>query len=103
MSKKYKFNSDVVVTFNGGKMNLTTDGVRGIGNVDINNSEASFKKRYLTPIRTKLTPMQAANRLLNGEGVCSESGVYFSFINTAPSLKELRAVSYTHLTLPTKA
>ena len=90
MSKKYKFNSDVVVTFAAGKMNLMADGVRGIANVDISITEASFKKHYLTPIRTKLTPMQAANRLFNGEGVCSESGGYFSFINTAPSLKALR-------------
>ena len=90
MSKKYKFRSDVIVTFAGGKMNIMADCVRGIGNVEININETSFKRHYLTPIRTKLTPMQAANRLLNGEGVCSESGVYFSLINSAPSLKELR-------------
>ena len=90
MSKKYKFRSDVIVTFAGGKMNIMADGVRGIGNVEINITETYFKKHYLTPIRTKLTPMQAANRLFNGEGVCSESGGYFSFINTAPTLKALR-------------
>ena len=90
MSKKYKFKSDVVVTFAGGKMNIMADDVRGIGNVETNITETSFKKHYLTPIRTKLTPMQAANRLFNGEGVCSESGVYFFLINSAPSLKEPR-------------
>lgn len=90
MSKKYKFNSDVVVTFADGKMKLEANGHRVVGAIGLNGNEGCLKKYHLTPIRTKLTPMQAANRLLNGEGVCSESGVYFSFINTAPSLKELR-------------
>ena len=90
MSKKYKFKSDVIVTFSGGKMNVMADGVRGIANVDLNIAEASFKKHYLTSTRTKLTPSQAADRLFNGLSICSESGGYFSFINTAPTLKALR-------------
>ena len=90
MSKKYKFNGDVVVTFAGGKMNLMADGVRGIANVDMNIAEASLKKHYLTSIRTKLTPSQAADRLFNGLSICSESGNYIYFINGAPSMRELR-------------
>ena len=90
MSKKYKFNSDVVVTFVDGTMKLVAGGQRLVGSIDIGGNEGYLKKYHLTPIRTKLTPMQAANRLFNGEGVCSESGGYFSFINTAPTLKALR-------------
>ena len=90
MSKKYKFNSDVVVTFEGGTMSLEANGQRLVRAIDIDNNERYMKTYHLTPIRTKLTPLQAAERLFNGEGVCSESGVYFSFINTVPSVRELR-------------
>ena len=90
MSKKYKFKSDVVVTFVSGKMNLEVNGQRLVRAIDIEGDEDYLKKYHLTPIRTRLTPLQAAERLLNGEGVCSESGGYFSFINTAPTLKALR-------------
>ena len=90
MSKKYKFNSDVVVAFEDGKMILDANGQRLVVAVGMGGNEGYLKRNHLTPIRTKLTPMQAANRLFNGEGVCSESGGYFSFINTAPTLKALR-------------
>ena len=90
MSKKYKFKSDVVVTFAGGTMSLEANGQRFARSIDIDGNEGYLKRNHLTPIRTKLTPLKAAERLFNGEGVCSESGAYFSFINTVPSMQELR-------------
>ena len=89
MSKKYKFKDGVKVTFRVGSLTLITPDDVDSHNVNVVNPEL-IKRHYLTPIRTKLTPMQAAERLFNGEGVCSESGGYFSFINTAPTLKALR-------------
>ena len=90
MSKKYKFKSDAVVTFEDGKMILDTNGQRLVVAMGMGGNEDYLKRNHLTPIREKLTPLQAAERLLNGESVCSESGGYFSFINTAPTLKALR-------------
>ena len=90
MSKKYKFKSDVVVAFEDGKMKLVAGGQRLVGAIDIGGNEGYLKRYHLTPIRTKLTPLEAAERLFNGEGVCSESGAYFSFINIVPSMQELR-------------
>ena len=90
MSKKYKFNSDVVVAFEDGKMILDANGQRLVVAKGMSGNEDYLKRNHLTPIRTKLTPMQAASRLLNGEGVYSESDGYFCFIDTAPTLKALR-------------
>ena len=89
MSKKYKFKDGVKVTFRSGNLTLITPDDTDSHNFNIHNPEL-IKRHYLTPIRTKLTPIQAAARLFNGEGVCSESGAYFSFINIVPSMQELR-------------
>ena len=50
MSKKYKFNSDVVVTFADGKMKLEANGHRVVGAIGLNGNEGCLKKYHLTPV-----------------------------------------------------
>ena len=88
MSKKYKFKDGVKVTFRSGSLTLITPDDVDSHNVNVVNPEV-IKRHYLTRIRTKLTPLEAAERLFNGEGVCSESGAYYTMVNGVPSMREL--------------